>query len=75
MRLKRILLVLSMAILSNVAFGQKQIYIDSAIRLSEMSENEAFKAKCLNKKGIIYYKQSDCTYSNQVYQLKFVVVN
>ncbi|RLD35273.1 MAG: hypothetical protein DRI83_07015 [Bacteroidetes bacterium] len=115
MRLKKTLLVLSLAALSYNAYGQKQInidsllvelekspnidkydilleissyynesnpdfdkaliYIDSAIRLSEMSENEAFKAKCLNKKGIIYYKQSDCTYSNQVYQSKFVVVN
>ena len=115
MRLKKTLLVLSLAALSYNAYGQKQInidsllvelekstiidkydilleissyynesnpdfdkaliYIDSAIRLSEMSENEAFKAKCLNKKGIIYYKQPDCTYSNQVYQLKFVVVN
>jgi len=40
-------------------FDTALIYIDSAIRLSEISENEAFKAKCLNKKGIIYYKQSD----------------
>ncbi|MBE9484381.1 MAG: tetratricopeptide repeat protein [Bacteroidetes bacterium] len=99
MRLKKTLLVLSLAALSFITYGQKQInidsllvelekspnidkydilleissyynesnpdfdkaliYIDSAIRLAEMLENEAFKAKCLNKKGIIYYKQSD----------------
>jgi len=40
-------------------FNNSLIYIDSAIYLSEMSDNEIFKAKCLNKKGIIYFRQSD----------------
>ncbi len=40
-------------------FDNSLIYIDSAIYLAEIAEDDITKAKCLNKKGIIYYKQSD----------------
>ncbi len=34
-------------------------YVDSAIYFSNKSDNKLFTAKCFNKKGIIYYRQSD----------------
>jgi len=40
-------------------FDMASIYIDSAIYMSEISDNRIFKAKYLNKKGIIFYKKSD----------------
>lgn len=40
-------------------FNNAVIYIDSAIHIFEIAGDERLKAKCLNKKGIIYYKQSN----------------
>jgi len=50
---------ISSSYLSEPDFHNALIYMDSAILLSEKTDNETMKAKCLNKKGIIYYKQSD----------------
>jgi len=40
-------------------YSNAMIYIDSAIMLTELSDDKIAKANYLNKKGIIYYKLAD----------------